>query len=96
MTNELITISTNQDGLPSVSGRELHEFLGLDTPYTIWFPRMVEYGFKENEDFNSYKNAGWVMHTARVQRGNVGDTSAQRGETISIYIPDEMPSFQIN
>lgn len=54
--NELITITTNEVGEPSVSGRELHEFLGVETPYRIWFPRMVEYGFTEGKDFNPYKN----------------------------------------
>ena len=54
--NELITITTNEVGEPSVSGRELHEFLGVETPYRIWFPRMLEYGFTEGKDFNPYKN----------------------------------------
>jgi len=25
----------------------VHGFLGVETPYHIWFPRMVEYGFEE-------------------------------------------------
>ena len=54
--NELITITTNEVGEPSVSGRELHEFLGVETPYRKWFPRMVEYGFTEGKDFNTDKN----------------------------------------
>ena len=54
--NELITITTNEVGEPTVLGRELHEFLGVETPYRIWFPRMVEYGFTEGKDFNPYKN----------------------------------------
>lgn len=36
---------------PTVSGRELHEALEIETPYHKWFPRMCEYGFTENEDF---------------------------------------------
>ena len=54
--NELINIKTTETGEPSVSGRELHEFLGVETPYRIWFPRMLEYGFTEGKDFNPYKN----------------------------------------
>lgn len=54
--NELINIKTNETGEPSVSGRELHEFLGVETPYRKWFPRMVEYGFTEGKDFNVDKN----------------------------------------
>ena len=54
--NELINIKTSETGEPSVSGRELHEFLGVKTLYKDWFPRMVEYGFTEGKDFNPLKN----------------------------------------
>ena len=54
--NELINIKTNETGEPSVSGRELHEFLGVKTLYKDWFPRMIEYGFTEGKDFNPLKN----------------------------------------
>ena len=49
--NELIKIETNENLEPIVSGRELHEKLGVETPYTKWIGRMVEYGFTENVDF---------------------------------------------
>lgn len=48
---ELIKITTNDKGQHLVSGRELHEFLGIKTKYKDWFPRMVEYGFERNIDF---------------------------------------------
>ena len=54
--NELIKITTNEAGEPTVLGRELHEFLGVKTLYKDWFPRMVEYGFTEGKDFNPLKN----------------------------------------
>ena len=53
--NELININYNTDK-PTVSGRELHEALEIETPYHKWFPRMCEYGFAEGEDFNTDKN----------------------------------------
>ena len=34
-------------------GRDLHEFLEVTTPYRKWFPRMVEYGFSEDQDFRT-------------------------------------------
>ena len=34
-----------------ISGRELHMFLEVATPYHKWFPRMCEYGFSEGTDF---------------------------------------------
>ena len=55
MDNNLITINYNGDN-QTVLGRELHEFLEVKTQYKDWFPRMCEYGFTENEDFNSLKN----------------------------------------
>ena len=53
MTTELIKISTDTAGHRAVSGRELHEFLGIETRYNDWFSRMVEYGFVENQDFEA-------------------------------------------
>ena len=48
---DLIKITTNDKGQQLVSGRELHEFLGIKTKYKDWFPRMVEHGFEEGIDF---------------------------------------------
>lgn len=41
------------DGQQAVSGRELHAFLDVATPYKDWFPRMLAYGFTEGEDFGA-------------------------------------------
>ena len=51
--NELIDIRFNSNEDPVVSGRQLHEVLGIETRYSDWFPRMCEYGFTEGVDFNS-------------------------------------------
>lgn len=51
MTMELIKVTTDAQGEQLVSGRELHEFLEVTTPYRKWFPRMVEYGFLSNVDY---------------------------------------------
>lgn len=51
MNNELIKITKDDNGNSVVSGRDLHEFLEVNTPYTQWFERMVGYGFTENVDF---------------------------------------------
>lgn len=47
--NKLILINENQE--PVVSGRTLHEFLAVETPYVQWFIRMTEYGFEPDRDF---------------------------------------------
>ena len=49
--NDLIQIHYDNAGCPTVSGRELHKALGVETPYTTWVKRMCEYGFSENVDF---------------------------------------------
>ena len=48
--NELIKVDYTTDR-PTVSARELHEFLEVETPYHKWFPRMADYGFLEGQDF---------------------------------------------
>jgi anti-repressor protein len=51
--NDLISVTYDNDR-PTISGRELHDKLGIKTAYKDWFPRMCEYGFKEGEDFCSF------------------------------------------
>lgn len=50
---DLIKIEVNENQEPIVNGRELHKALGVKTAYKDWFPRMVEYGFNEGQDFCS-------------------------------------------
>ena len=52
--NELAIKVNYGSDKPTVSGRELHEKLGIKTAYKDWFPRMCEYGFTEGEDFCSF------------------------------------------
>lgn len=48
MGNEIIEVNTNT---MTVSARDLHEKLEIETPYKKWFDRMCEYGFTEDKDF---------------------------------------------
>ena len=51
MENELIKIK-NDNGKQLVSGRELHEFLGVGRDFATWIKgRISKYDFIENEDF---------------------------------------------
>ena len=52
--NELIKIEVNENQEPVISGRALHNFLEVATPYDKWFSRMVEYGFTEGTDFSTF------------------------------------------
>lgn len=49
--NELIRVQTNDRQEPVISGRDLHEFLDVESNFTTWFKRMTEYGFEEDRDF---------------------------------------------
>lgn len=49
--NELLKVEVNENQEQTVSGRELHMFLGIETPYTKWFERMLQFGFEEEKDF---------------------------------------------
>lgn len=53
--NNLINVTLNKNQEPVVSGRQLHQVLGVKTAYKDWFKRMTEYGFTESEDFNPLK-----------------------------------------
>ena len=64
--NNLIEIQVNENQEQTISGRELHMFLGIETPYKKWFDRMCEYGFEENREYltadkNVYGQNGQVM-----------------------------------
>ena len=50
---ELITVNYDNADFPTVSGRELHEALKIETRYNDWFKRMCEYGFTEGNDYYS-------------------------------------------
>lgn len=66
--NELIKINYNTDQ-PTVSARELHEFLEVGAAYKDWFPRMCEYGFEEGKDFRSFlskSTGGRPKHDAEI------------------------------
>ena len=53
-TNNEFSLLTNMDyenNRVTVDGRLLHEMLGVSSKYNDWIKRMIDYGFKENEDF---------------------------------------------
>lgn len=72
--NELIKVTYDNDR-PVVSARELHEFLEVETPFRIWFPRMCEYGFADGTDFNPYKNVRVQMEGNRTVNREVDDAA---------------------
>lgn len=50
-SEDVIPVYDTDTGEKVVLGRELHEKLKIKTPYHIWFPRMVEYGFVDGTDY---------------------------------------------
>lgn len=66
--NDIIKVNYNTDQ-PTVSARELHEFLEVKDPYRNWFPRMCEYGFEESKDFRTFlceTSGGRPKHDAEI------------------------------
>ena len=71
-TNSMVVFNTLNKETRTLSARELHNRLGVETRFSIWFNRMTEYGFSaENGDFllvvqkrttNNLKNP-WVEIT---------------------------------
>ena len=58
MKNELaqiVPVNTENPERITVSARDLHTFLEVETKYADWFPRMCEYGFEFGRDFNLLK-----------------------------------------
>ena len=55
--DSLIPINYGSDR-PTVSARELHQFLGVDTRFNDWFPRMAGYGFSDGIDYYSFLSNG--------------------------------------
>lgn len=52
--NNLINITTNEQGSQVVSARELHEFLEVNSNFTEWMGRMIGYGFEEDVDYVTF------------------------------------------
>ena len=48
---DLFTLEKDTEGNPVISGRELHEALGIETQYAKWINRMFDYGFEEDKDY---------------------------------------------
>ena len=87
--NELIAINYDTES-PTVSGRELHKALEVETPYHKWFPRMCEYGFAEGVDFNLDKNVRVQSEGDREVKRNITD------HTLSIPMAKEICMLQRN
>ena len=71
MDNELIKITKDDNGNSVVSGRDLHDFLEVQTKYLDWFNRMIEYGFTENVDFSTINELSQKKEGSRFVKRNI-------------------------
>lgn len=71
MNNELIKITKDVQGNSVVSGRDLHDFLEVQTKYLDWFNRMIEYGFTENIDFSTINELSQKKEGSRFVKRNI-------------------------
>ncbi|MFW8622482.1 antA/AntB antirepressor family protein [Corynebacterium glutamicum] len=52
--NPLIPLTSTADGIQAVIGRDLHQFLEIQSNYTTWIARLIEkYGFIAGQDYLS-------------------------------------------
>ena len=51
--DEIIKVNSENPDCLTVSGRELHSALEVNSNYTTWFNRMCDYGFTENIDYKT-------------------------------------------
>ncbi|ANA49673.1 phage antirepressor Ant [Lactococcus garvieae] len=85
--NQLINITQNENNDQVVSGRELHEFLEVGTRYSIWFDRMVEYGFTENTDYLA------IVQKRTTAQGNQTEYT---DHALKLYMAKEISMIQRN
>lgn len=71
--NNLIEIQINENQEQTISGRELHMFLGIETKYNDWFQRMLQYGFEDGQDFNLLKKEQVQIEGKREVRREIAD-----------------------
>lgn len=64
----MIEVSYSKIGTPYVWASKLHQELNIGTPLSVWFPRMIEYGFIENQDFSQHnKNVKLVQGGSNIK-----------------------------
>ena len=80
-----IEVKNNQQ---LVSGRELHKFLEIKTPYTQWFERMVEYGFVENTDF--------IPVSQKSESGGISGVKVVQDHLMTLNMAKEISMLQRN
>ena len=85
--NELIKVEV-KNGEQLVSGRELHKFLEIKTPYTQWFERMSEYGFIENTDF--------ILVSQKSESSNITGVKIVQDHLIKLNMAKEISMLQRN
>lgn len=74
MKEELIKITTNENGTQCVSARELHEGLTNKRQFTDWIKqRITKYGFEENVD---YIKVSLISQNCEIKTGRGGDTKS--------------------
>lgn len=83
--NELIRINNENGTRPTVSGRDLHGALKINTKYSDWFKRMCDYGFEEDKDYIAVSQK-W--ETAQ------GNTTTQIDHEITIQMAKEICMIQ--
>ena len=87
LMNNLIKIE-HREGQQLASGRDLHTFLELKTPYTQWIERMLEYGFIENTDY--------ILVSQKSESSNITGVKVIQDHLMTIAMAKEISMLQRN
>ncbi len=80
--NDLLRVDVNENQEQTVNGRELHMFLGIATPYTQWFERMKDDGFRLGTDF--------VLDSQKCESSNISGTKIIIDHIMTIDMAKEL------
>lgn len=80
-----------EESNPTVSGRELHIGLEVETPYHKWIARMLEYGFEEGKD---YHTDNFVPTVKRAENGTFGGKDVSFDHRLSLDCAKEICMIQ--
>ncbi|WP_085829099.1 phage antirepressor KilAC domain-containing protein [Clostridium massiliodielmoense] len=87
---QLIPLQQNSNGEVIISGRELHEFLEVESKYQDWIKRMIEYGFTKDVDYTS------IIEPAQKKEGSRMVTRNLETHILKLDMAKEISMIQRN
>lgn len=87
---QLIPLQQNDSGEVIINGRELHEFLEVESKYQDWIKRMIEYGFTKDVDYTT------IIEPAQKKEGSRMVTRNLETHILKLDMAKEIAMIQRN